>query len=241
MRPRFVTAIQTADALISIGRFTTDGFLQLGANPTKIHAIPNGVDPAAFSKQVDRPAELHPSVQPGKYFLAMGRLSRRKGFDVLVRALAAVQPGNSTDLVIAGSGTDGPEREIASLDLSDRVRMVGRVSGNLKTYLLQNALAVVVPSRGWEAFPLVVLEAYAAGQPVIGSRIPGLEDVVEVEETGLLFDSESEQDLARVLRRVREDSQWVQRAGANARLRAAAFGWDRIAGQHLDLYRQVRS
>jgi glycosyltransferase involved in cell wall biosynthesis len=119
--------------------------------------------------------------------------------------------------------------------------MWGRVERGMKTYLLQNAMCVVVPSRGWEAFPLVVLEAYAAGRPVIGSRIPGLQDVIIPEETGLLFEAESVDDLARVLRRVTDDPQWVDRAGAAAKKRATDYSWDRIARLHIELYQSLRN
>ncbi len=127
------------------------------------------------------------------------------------------------ELVIAGSGDDRAaiEQQVAQLNLGRRVRIVGRVGGATKTWLLQNALCQVVPSRGWEAFPLVVLEAYAAGRPVIGSAIPGLEDVVIDRETGLLFQSESEAGLAAAMKQVRDDFDWTQKAGAAARASGA--------------------
>jgi glycosyltransferase involved in cell wall biosynthesis len=240
MRERFLSAIQSADALISIGKFTTDGFLQLGADAGKIHMIPNGVDLTPFHQPVTRPANLDSGIEPGRYFLFLGRFSHRKGLDLLMRALAFTPPAGGIELVIAGSGVDAPDgKQIAALYLTDRIRMVGRVSGDMKTYLLQNAMCVVMPSRGWEAFPLVVLEAYAAGRPVIGSKIAGLEDVIVPEETGLLFEPESDKDLSYVLRRVRDDPQWVQRAGQAARRRAADYGWDEIARRHIKLYQSL--
>jgi glycosyltransferase involved in cell wall biosynthesis len=243
MRQRFLSAVQAADALISIGRFTTDGFLQLGAEPAKIHEIPNGVDLLPFAAPAARPAGLDPTIESGRYLLFMGRLSPRKGVDLLLDALVQLPATASVELVIAGSGDERTtiERSIGELGLITRVRLVGRIEGERKTWLLQNTAALVVPSRGWEAFPLVVLEAYAAGRPVIGSRIPGLEDVIIQDETGLLFQPESTRDLAAALHQLREDPAWAERAGNNARQRAASFGWDRIAGRHLELYRQLQS
>ena len=170
MRPRFLQAVQAADALISIGEFTRSGFLELQADPARIHTIPNGVDLLPFARRADRPGDLDSSIIPGKYLLFMGRLSHRKGVDVLLAALSKIDPTGDVELVIAGSGDEraGIEALIVSLNLQSRLRLVGRVSGDQKIYLLQNALAVVMPSRGWEAFPLVVLEAYAAGRPVVG-------------------------------------------------------------------------
>jgi teichuronic acid biosynthesis glycosyltransferase TuaC len=241
MRPRFLRAIQAADALISIGKFTTDGFLQLGADPAKIQAIPNGVDLAPFLRQADRPAVLDSSIISGKYLLFMGRLSHRKGVDTLLGALAKLPATGDVELVIAGSGDErsGLQQMIVDLQLESRVRMVGRVEGDQKTYLLQNAMCVVVPSRGWEAFPLVVLEAYAAGRAVVGSRIAGLEDVVIENETGLLAASEAADDWAEALRRARDDQPWLERAGTAAKARAAGYGWERIAGRHVELYQRL--
>jgi glycosyltransferase involved in cell wall biosynthesis len=242
MRPRFEQAIRSADALISIGRFTTEGFLQLGADATKIHDIPNGVDLTPFAAPVHRPPDLSDEIHPGAYLLFIGRLARRKGLDVLLNALALLPRAAGIELVIAGSGDEQEsiEQLIQQLRLTDRVKLVGRVEGAKKTWLLQNATAVVLPSRGWEAFPLVVLEAYAAGRPVVGSRIAGLEDVIIPEQTGLLFESESHEELATALRRVRDDAGWLQQAGANARARAEDYSWDEIARRHVDMYTGLR-
>ncbi len=193
MRPRFIRAIVAADALISIGRFTHEGFLKLGASENRIVTIPNGVDLAPFKEQVARPSELDSSITAGDYLLFLGRLSLRKGVDTLLDALASIPANGNVQLVIAGSGDERAtiEKKIDQLNLSGRVRLVGRVAGASKTWLLQNARSTIMPSRGWEAFPLVVLESYAAGTPVIGTRIAGLEDIIHHEQTGLLVPPES--------------------------------------------------
>ncbi len=243
LRPRFERAIQSAHALVSIGRFTTDGFLQLSADAGKIHDIPNGVDLTPFAVPINRPPDLPGEIQAGQYLLFIGRLSHRKGLDVLLNAMAQLPQAHGTELVIAGSGDEQStiEQLVLSLKLTDRVCLVGRVEGAKKTWLLQNAQAVVMPSRGWEAFPLVVLEAYAAGRLVIGSRIAGLEDVIIPEKTGLLFESESDIELAAALRRVRDDVNWADQAGTQARARAEEYSWDEIARRHVALYASLRT
>ena len=242
IRPRFEQAIRAADALISIGQFTRDGFLQLGADESKIETIPNGVDLQPFATAVPRPAALDQAIIPGRYILFLGRLSHRKGVDVLLNALAKLPATGNAELVIAGTGDELAtiEKQVARLNLQSRVRMIGRVTGSQKIYLLQNALCLSVPSRGWEALPLVVLESFAAGRPVIGSRIAGLEDIIKQSETGLLVAAESETDWAAALQRVRTDPDWANHAGVAAKAEANAYGWDQIATRHIKLYQRLR-
>ena len=79
VRDRIAATLAAADALVTIGRFTTDGFLAAGAPPDRLVAIPNGVDTAAVSATADRPADLPAAVVPGRYVLFLGRLAHRKG------------------------------------------------------------------------------------------------------------------------------------------------------------------
>jgi glycosyltransferase involved in cell wall biosynthesis len=238
MRSRFEQAITTADALISIGQFTREGFVQLGADERKIHMIPNGVDLLQFNAAIALSEPLDTKIVAGDYLLFLGRLSHRKGLDILLNALARLPATGGVELVIAGSGDEkgSIEKLVSDLKLADRIRLVGRVAGELKTFLLQNAMCIVVPSRGWEAFPLVVLEAYAAGRPVIGSRIAGLEDVVSDGITGRLVQAESVEDWVHVLQQVRSDPRWVGQAGQAARARVADYSWDEVARRHVQLY-----
>jgi phosphatidylinositol alpha-mannosyltransferase len=238
---RMAIALRRADALVTIGKFTTDGFLAAGATPDNIHLIPNGVDAEPLRTSVPRPDGLDPAVGPGRYLLFIGRFSHRKGVDTLLKALSLLPPAGGVELVIAGSGDlrAAIEQDVRERQLADRVRLVGRVSGAEKSYLLQNAMAVVMPSRGWEAFPLVVLEAYAAGRPVVASDVPGLEDLVS-DATGVLVPAESPVDWAAAMQRVRGDDAWRERAGTAARAAAAGYEWDAIARQHVELYERLR-
>jgi glycosyltransferase involved in cell wall biosynthesis len=244
LRSRFAGAIRSAAALVSIGNFTRDAFLQLGADAVKIHDIPNGVDLKPFQSPADRPADFDPAIRAKGYVLFLGRLSGRKGVDALIRATAANRAGTArlASVVIAGSGDKRAELEslAKSLNVADRVHFVGRVTGPAKIWLLQNAVATAVPSRGWEAFPLTVLESYAAGRPVIGSNIPGLVDVIRPEETGLLVEPDSVQAWAAAIERVHTGADWVETAGGNARAMAADFAWESIARRHIELYEAIR-
>jgi len=241
VRQRHVIATKAADALIAIGRFTEEGFRRLYPDAPRIEHIPNGIDLAPYQTPAVRPVGLDPSIHEGDYALFLGRLKRRKGVDVLLRAMGQMPSGRGVQLVIAGAGEEqaAVEAQVRDLRLDDRVRLVGRVEGQDKRYLLQNALCVVMPSREWEAFPLVLLEAYTAGRPVVGTAIPGIVDLVQDGTTGLLVPEEDAEALAHALGRLFADPARGRDMGIAARVVAQRYSWDAIARRHLDLYEQL--
>lgn len=242
VRERHILAVRAADALVSIAPFTEEGFRRLYPDAPRIVTIPNGIDLEPFERPAQRPTSLGPRVREGEYALFLGRLSRRKGVDVMLRALARLAASNHVQLVVAGTGEERPELELLARELGvgERVRFVGRVEGEAKIYLLRNALFTVMPSRVWEAFPLVVLESFAAAKPIVGSRIPGIRDLVEEQKTGLLVAEEDSAHLADAMRRLFESRSTVQQMGAAAKQRVDGYSWDSIARRHLDLYEQLR-
>ena len=127
------------------------------------------------------------------------------------------------------------------LGLQTRIRFVSAVFGSDKTYLLQNALATVLPSRLADAGPLVVLESFAAGVPVIGTRVPGLEDLIEEGKTGWLVPPESPPALAEALARVLNDPQLPGSLSEEVRRRVQDFSWPVVARRHLQLYESLLS
>jgi phosphatidylinositol alpha-mannosyltransferase/D-inositol-3-phosphate glycosyltransferase len=239
---RMLTALRAADALVSIAPFTEKNFRRLLPEARRIVTIPNGIDLVSYRTPAPRPADLDPAIRTGKYFLFLGRLAHRKGVDVLIRALSLIPDSpDRLQLVIAGMGEEQAELEwlAQSLKVVDGLRFVGRVEGDRKIYLLQNALATVMPSRVWEAFPLVALEAFAAGRPVIGSRVPGIADLVEENGTGVLVPEDNPAALAAVLSRVMNDPLRADQMGAAARDIAQSYSWESIARRHVELYEQL--
>jgi glycosyltransferase involved in cell wall biosynthesis len=242
MQPRFEMAVRAADRLVVISGFTHRGFLRLGARENQIVDIPNGVEIAPLQTRVERPCKLHPAIEAGRYFLFMGRLTRQKGVDVLLRAIALLPRARGVQVVIAGDGDEqvALQKLAEALGLGQSVEFVGRVSGALKNYLFQNALATVVPSRTWEAFGLVVVESYAAGRPVIASRHLGLADLVNDGVTGRLVAPESAEELAGAMQELLAAPQSADGMGENARRAAAAYSLQEVAARHLALYEELR-
>ena len=115
-------------------------------------------------------------------------------------------------LAIAGEGgeRDALTNQARQLGILARVCFLGPVTGASKSWLLQNARSGCMPSRDWEAFPLVIMEAFAAGKPMIGSRIRGLEDLITHGRTGWLVAPESPVELAAALHEMWVDDRSLQ-------------------------------
>jgi len=130
-------------------------------------------------------SEFKADSSPGDYFLYFGRLSDEKGIQTLMRAFMVLR-GSSIKLLVVG---EGPlEVELKSLASSDsRISFTGYLSGERLRDAIRGALAVIVPSEGYENMPMAVLESMACGKPVIGSRIGGIPELIQEGVDGFLF------------------------------------------------------
>ncbi|HEY4596913.1 MAG TPA: glycosyltransferase family 4 protein [Thermoanaerobaculia bacterium] len=154
---------------------------------------------------------------PPGYLLFVGRLRIRKGVEVLLEALREI-PG--ARLRIAGDGEHRPALERAAAELGPAVTFLGtRDAAQVRT-LLRGAAALVVPSI-YEGMPLVVLEAMAAGVPVVASAVSGIPEVVVDGETGWLVPPEDPEALARALEEILADPGEARRRGEAGRRRVA--------------------
>jgi glycosyltransferase involved in cell wall biosynthesis len=237
---RCVQGLENAGALVAISQFTRQGLSRLCPRAaTRIVEIPNGVHVANFAEPMAADAAF--SFEPRSYTIFLGRLKHRKGVDVLLRALALIPATGKIELLVVGDGEERPalEQLSAQLGLTGRVRFLGAVRGAGKVHLLQNARFGVVPSRNWEAFPLVVTEGYAAGLPMIGTNIPGLADLIEPEKTGLVVPAESPEPLAAAMQRLFADDELVRTMSRAVRVAVKKYDWRHVAQQHLDLYQRL--
>jgi glycosyltransferase involved in cell wall biosynthesis len=177
----------------------------------------------------------------GVRWLAVGRLSHYKGFDVLIRALADV---SDAQLAIVGEGecATALRKTASACGVADRVRFLGSVDDAtlLAAYATADAFALPSLNRG-EAFGLVLLEAMRARLPIVASAIPGsgIGEVVADGETGVLVPPGDAAALAAALARLR-DANLRRRMGAQGRRRfEARFTLERSAQRWLALYEDV--
>lgn len=165
-------------------------------NVRDVHSIAHGVDGdrirALAEESVDRPA--------GKYFIAVGRLSRQKNYPMLLEAFASARKrGAPEHLVIIGDGEDRSaiERQISSAHLTDVVHMLGH-RDNPFPYI-KHATSLVLASL-WEGFGLVLVEAMNLGVPCIATDcLSGPGQILDGSTFGLLVPPENAQALASAL------------------------------------------
>ncbi len=240
-RERHLLALGTADALVAISATKHDNYLRLFPQARRVVRIPHGVAIDELIEPAARPADLDPRVRPGEYALFLGRWKHQKGVDLLLEALAKLPSSGPSQVVIAGEGPEEPALKglCARLGLGERVRFVGWVSGARKTYLLQNSLCLVAPSRWAEAFGLVVLESFAAGRPVVATAVPGIRELVRDGVNGLLAEPDSPEALARALAEVFADTGRAETLGRNGRRFAEDYGSSRMIERHVEIYREL--
>lgn len=210
----------------SVARFAQE---RLGVPADRMSTILCGVDtariPAARREWPGRPT-----------LLTIGRLVGRKGQRTAIEALARVRRlGLDARLVIAG---DGParadlERCVRALQLEDAVEFRGTVWPD--TPLWREADVFVFPSHE-EPQGLVVLEAFAAGVPVVASATGGIEEMVTPEDNGLLCPPGDAEALADAVLRVSSDAPLRARLVAGGRRSAPQHDIGRVAAAYHDLY-----
>ncbi len=167
-------------------------------------------------------------VAPGECILFAGEMPRAKGARVLIEAHRRIS--DAPPLVMIGAGCG----EV--LEGNERVIALGQVSPEIEAALRQRALFVVAPSIGADAVGEAVLEAMAAGLPVIGSAIGALPALIEHGVHGLLTEPGSVSGLVDAMRFLLDNRDDLQRMSMSARVRAADFAACHVVTQVEDAY-----
>jgi glycosyltransferase involved in cell wall biosynthesis len=197
--------------------------------PEQTAVVHNAVDTAAF------PQATHAGSPPR--IVSVGRLKYPKDFATFVAALERLEVGSFRALVIG----DGPDREALSAELArtglgEIVELAGE-RGDVPDLLAASDI-FVLSSRS-EGLPVSILEAMAAGLPVVASAVGGVAELVEDGETGLLVPAGDADALAVALRRLVVDPELRQGLGAAGRRRAEAhFDLPAFREAHLGLFRR---
>jgi len=172
------------DKFIVPSRFYISKFEEWGWPGDRFVYIPNFVNGE----------EIRPEYQPGNDFVYFGRLSEEKGLETLIQAAVSAGVG----LQVIGTGPEEAKLKSLAAQLGATVEFPGYVSGEPLFDRLRAARAIVLPSEWYENAPISLIEAYAAGKPVIGAEIAGIPELITAER-GRTFEAFSADSLADVL------------------------------------------
>ncbi|MBN1136673.1 MAG: glycosyltransferase family 4 protein [Anaerolineae bacterium] len=210
--------------------------------PSDYRVISNGVDLAHFGNTSLAPIPEFADGRPNILFV--GRLEKRKGFVHLLQAFAGVQAQMpQVRLIVAGAFSEKQMEPFVYQVKADALHEVHFISWPSKEMLARfyrTADIVCAPSTGFESFGLVLVEAMAAGRPVVTSDIPGYREVVRHEVEGLLVPPGDEEGLAAALLCLLADKEQRERMGRNGRARADLYAWNRVAAEVLAYYDELK-
>ncbi|USK73540.1 glycosyltransferase family 4 protein [Peribacillus frigoritolerans] len=202
---------QHVEEIIAISNFERDNLLQLGVRKDLIRTIYNGVDVEHFSFK---------QLQPKETFNVgiLARLSKEKNHELFLKIVNELKDVPNVMFYIAG---DGPEREfvekmITDLKLRHKVMLLGNAS-NPYEFICNMDVLLLTSLR--EVFPMVVLEAMAAGTPIMSVDVGGIKEAVVDNETGILISQHSEQEFAKQIKTLQDNDALRQRLGIKARLK----------------------
>ena len=218
-------------ALKMIGRYFADRY----------RIIPNGIDYPHFASDVP---PIPRYMDGRRNILFVGRQEKRKGLPYLLQAYARLKR-ERPDIRLIVVGPDGGmraacERYVQQHQLEDVV-FTGLVPYEQLPRYYKTADVFCAPNTGHESFGIVLLEAMAAGTPIVASDIGGFADVLEDGEEGLLVPPRDADALAAAVGRLLSDAALREQMGGAGTLRAEHYSWERVSARVLEYYQAMAS
>ena len=252
------TALEMADAVIAVSSETRRDIERLfDVNPMRVHVIHNGIDLHQYRKVDSTAALKHYGIDPDSpYLLFIGRITRQKGFQHLIRAIQFMDRDFQIVLCAAAPDTPGMAEEMETLVEHANAQRPGiiwideMVDQKTACKLYSHAAVFVCPSI-YEPFGIINLEAMACETAVVASAVGGIKEVVVDGETGFLvplgqmkespFEATNPEkfarDLAARINQLMKDQQLREEFGKAGRKRAEEkFSWSAIAQKTKVLY-----
>jgi glycosyltransferase involved in cell wall biosynthesis len=233
---------RVGNRLIAVSQASARFSYLLGFSEKRVTVVPNGVDLSCFNRKVDASfmrEELGIGDEP--LVVTALRLIKGKSPELLISAFAMVlRVIPNAKLVIAGSGQeeDNLSRQIKDLNITNSVFMVGKLPKEKVAQLMAAANVFVLPSK-MESFGLTLLEASAAGVPVVCANAGGVPEVFQDGFNGLLYPPGDDDAMAKAIIRLLQDSKLAHKISVNAVDTANQFTWERTAEQTLQVYKEV--
>ncbi len=233
-RPIFGHLFSRLDSLIAVSEAAREFACQMF--PGNYRIIPNGVDLNRFGQA--RPPERDDLHRP-LTILFVGRLDKRKGFPTLLEAFLKLKP-TYPQVRLQVVGPFGPQyQQVAQARAVTDIDFVGYVPPEKLPAFYHQADIFCAPSLGFESFGIVLLEAMAAGLPIVASNIAGYRSVLTDGQEGWFTPPGDPQALAQALGRLVEQPRLRQTMGQQGRLTASRYSWERLTDEILEVYRET--
>jgi phosphatidyl-myo-inositol alpha-mannosyltransferase len=201
-----------------------------------VEIVPNGVDVRAFAHP-GRPVHGLPA---GPKILWVNRLDPQKGFEIMLRAFERLASDvGDAHLLVAGDGRDRVLLRSLPSQLRSRILRLGTLPHEELPRYHAAADVFVAPATGQESFGIVLVEAMAAGVPVVASDIAGYREVVRDGVDGLLVPPNDPIALSAAIRRILSEPELAASLKEAGRSRAEAYSWQAIAPRLEDVYDRV--
>jgi glycosyltransferase involved in cell wall biosynthesis len=235
--------LKAADKIIAISGATKDYVLRLGAKPSKVKVIYNGVDLARFRPISEKRQETRKKLgisQQAIVVLTVRRLVYKNGIDTLLEAANLVVKKNPKIVfLVVGKGPDmeSVKLQVAQLGIETNFRLAGFVSDEDLTSYYNVADLFVLPSKSGEGLPLVALEAMACGLPVVATEVGGIREILS-EDYGKLVPPNQPELFAKAIL----DFAAVDFSSRRQELRAMMeekFSWDANVERLVEIYEEL--
>jgi alpha-1,3-rhamnosyl/mannosyltransferase len=238
-KARVARLVEVSSRVITVSHSSADDIVTLvPGSAGKIVPILHGIDHSMFSPTVrdSDAAELEALGVAGPYFLYLGNLDPRKNVIELCIAASEVFKQTGIPLLVSGAPAWDSDEILRTVQSTEGVRYLGRVSDEAMVPLIRGAMAFCFPSS-YEGFGFPVIEAMACGTPVICSDRGSLKEVAG--DAGLILDSLNSKAIAHAMIRVSRDDDL--RSGMRSRgiENARRFQWEESIAAHADVFKEV--
>jgi len=232
-RSRVSAALRFSDRVVTVSQSSADDIAEVfGVERSAISVIPHGITLERFGVAAPLSQDIDEKL-PSEFILYLGNIEPRKN---LIELISAVEGDESIPrLVIAGKPAWNFAATMEVINNSKRVLYLGFVTDSDRTALMKRCKAFVFPSL-YEGFGFPVLEAMAAGAPVITTNRGSLK---EVSGPAWILDETDRESIALGIGTALADDAWLKKAPWTGQEWAATFSWEESVRRHVDLYKEL--